>query len=52
METCYFCKITGHYAWQQLIIESDSLFKEKLGFILFFQPKSKKEMEFLFILRQ
>jgi hypothetical protein len=35
--------------WKQLVEESDSLFKEKLGFLFFFQPKDKKEMEFLFV---
>jgi hypothetical protein len=34
--------------WKQLIADADSLFGEKLGFILFFQPKNKKEMESLF----
>ncbi|MDR1582347.1 MAG: DUF1573 domain-containing protein [Prevotellaceae bacterium] len=34
--------------WKQLIEESDSLFRDKLGFLFYFQPKNKKEMEFLF----
>jgi hypothetical protein len=34
--------------WKQLIEEADSLFEEKLGFLFFFQPKSKKDMEYLF----
>jgi hypothetical protein len=33
--------------WKQLIAESDSLFQGQLGFLLFFQPKTKKEMKFL-----
>jgi hypothetical protein len=34
--------------WRQLIEEADSLFQENLGFLLFFQPKSKKELGILF----
>jgi hypothetical protein len=35
--------------WKQLMEEADSLFQGKVGFLLFFQPKSVKEMEYLFI---
>jgi hypothetical protein len=34
--------------WQQLIEEADSLFEENLSFLLFFQPKNKKDLEYLF----
>jgi hypothetical protein len=34
--------------WKQLIEESDSLFQDRLGFLLFFQPKSKKDLDYLF----
>jgi hypothetical protein len=33
--------------WKQLIAESDSLFQGQIGFLLFFQPKNKKEINFL-----
>jgi hypothetical protein len=33
--------------WKQLIAESDSLFHGRLGFLLFFQPKNEKEINFL-----
>jgi hypothetical protein len=36
------------FEWKQLIEESDTLFHENLSFLLFFQPKNKKEMNFLF----
>jgi hypothetical protein len=36
------------FQWKQLIAEADSLFEGKLNFLLFFQPKNKKEMNFLF----
>jgi len=35
--------------WKQMIIEADSLFPEKVGFLFFFQPKNLKEMEYLFV---
>ena len=35
--------------WKQLIEEADSLFPEKVGFILFFQPKNAREMTYLSI---
>jgi hypothetical protein len=34
--------------WEALISESDSLFHGRLSFLLFFQPKSKKELTVLF----
>jgi hypothetical protein len=34
--------------WKQLITEADSLFKGKLSFLLFFQPKNKKDLDVLF----
>jgi len=33
--------------WKQLIEEADSLFPEKVGFLLYFQPKSVREMTYL-----
>jgi hypothetical protein len=35
--------------WQTLISEADSLFQGKLSFLFFFQPKSRKEFNFLFL---
>jgi hypothetical protein len=34
--------------WKQLIAEADTLFPQKLAFVFFIQPKSKKEAIFLF----
>lgn len=34
--------------WETLMSESDSLFRGRLSFLLFFQPKSKKELSILF----
>jgi hypothetical protein len=34
--------------WKTLMLESDSLFRGKLSFLFFFQPKSKKELTILF----
>ena len=36
------------FEWQQLIDEANSLFRERVGFLLYFQPKYIKDMEFLF----
>jgi hypothetical protein len=44
---CSSCRLKL-FEWKQIIADADSLFGEKLSFILFFQPKNKKEMEFLF----
>jgi len=44
---CTDCKLRL-YNWKQLIAESDSLFSNQLGFLLFFHPKDKKELQFLF----
>ncbi|GHT12840.1 hypothetical protein FACS189426_16840 [Bacteroidia bacterium] len=44
---CSSCKLKL-FEWQQVIADADSLFGEKLSFLLFFQPKNKKEMEFMF----
>jgi hypothetical protein len=35
--------------WRNLIEEADSLFNDKLSFLLFFQPKNRKEMMYLFV---
>ena len=34
--------------WQQLVEEADSLFHGRVGFLLYFQPKSEREMASLF----
>ena len=34
--------------WKQLMVETDSLFSGKVGFLLYFQPKDVKEMSNLF----
>jgi hypothetical protein len=44
---CSSCRLEL-FQWQQLIEESDSLFDGNVGFALFFQPKNKKEVEYLF----
>ncbi|MDR0506068.1 MAG: DUF1573 domain-containing protein [Dysgonamonadaceae bacterium] len=40
---CSECRLKL-FEWKRLIAESDSLFGEKLSFLFFFQPKSKKEI--------
>jgi hypothetical protein len=44
---CSSCRLKL-FLWKQLITEADSLFEGKLSFLLFFQPKNEKEMNFLF----
>jgi hypothetical protein len=44
---CSSCRLRLEQ-WKPLIEESDSLFQDKLGFLLFFQPKNKKEMSYIF----
>jgi hypothetical protein len=44
---CFDCQLKL-YEWKRLIFEADSLFQDKLGFVFFFQSKSKKEMSYLF----
>jgi hypothetical protein len=44
---CSSCRLKL-FQWKQLIEEADSLFKRNLSFLLFFQPKSKKELDYLF----
>jgi hypothetical protein len=44
---CSGCRLKLSH-WRQLIEESDSLYQEKVGFLFFFQPKSKKDMLSLF----
>ena len=43
---CTSCKLRL-FQWNQLIEESDNLFKDKLSFLFFFHPKDKKELQFL-----
>jgi len=45
---CSDCRL-NLFEWKQLMEEADSLFHGKVGFLLFFQPKSVKEMTFLFV---
>ena len=44
---CSDCRLKL-FEWKQLIGEADSLFHGKVGFLLFFQPKSAREMTLLF----
>jgi hypothetical protein len=44
---CSNCRLKL-FQWKQLIEEADSLFNGNLSFLLFFQPKSKKELGYLF----
>jgi hypothetical protein len=44
---CSSCRLKL-FQWQQFIEEADSLFGETLSFLFFFQPKNKKEIEYLF----
>ena len=45
---CSSCRLKL-FLWKQLIEEADSLFQGKVGFLLFFQPKSVKELGYLFL---
>ena len=45
---CSSCRLKL-FEWGQLMEEADSLFQGKVGFLLFFQPKSVKEMTYLFL---
>ena len=45
---CSSCRLKL-FEWKQLMEEADSLFQGKVGFLLFFQPKSVKDMSYLFI---
>jgi hypothetical protein len=44
---CSDCRLKL-FEWQKIISESDSLFCDKVGFLFFFQPKSKKELSLIF----
>ncbi|MCL2737856.1 MAG: DUF1573 domain-containing protein [Bacteroidales bacterium] len=48
---CSDCRLKL-FEWKQLMEEADSLFRGKVGFLLFFQPKSVNEMVFLFARNQ
>ena len=45
---CSSCRLQL-FEWKKLIEETDSLFNGRVGFLLFFQPKSVKEMNILLI---
>lgn len=44
---CSDCRLKL-YEWKQLVEEADSLFQDRVGFLLYFQPKSIREIAFLF----
>ena len=44
---CSDCRLKL-FEWKQLIEEADSLYPDKVGFLLFFQPKSMKDMSLIF----
>jgi hypothetical protein len=44
---CSSCRL-NLFGWQQLMEEADSLFQEQVGFLLYFQPKSEREMTSIF----
>ena len=44
---CSSCRLNLS-VWQQLVEEADSLFHGSVGFLLYFQPKSEREMASLF----
>lgn len=45
---CSSCRLKL-FEWKQLIEEADSLFHGKVGFLLFFQPKSTREITYIFV---
>ena len=45
---CSSCRLKL-FEWKQLMEEADSLFRGRVGFLLFFQPKNVKEMAYLFV---
>ena len=45
---CSSCRLKL-FEWKQLIERADSLFYGKVGFLLYFQPKSAREMSYLFL---
>jgi len=44
---CSDCRLKL-FEWKQLMDEADSLFQGRVGFLLFFQPKTAREMAYLF----
>jgi len=45
---CSSCRLKL-FEWKQLMEEADSLYQGEVGFLLYFQPKSVKEMSYLFV---
>ena len=45
---CSSCRLKL-FEWKQLVEEANSLFPDKLGFLLYFQPKEVKNIDFLFV---
>jgi len=43
---CIDCRLKL-YHWKRLIKESNRLFHERVGFLIYFQPKSLKEIEYI-----
>jgi hypothetical protein len=43
---CLDCKFKI-FTWKQLIHEADSLFPNQVGFLIFIQPKDKKELQYI-----
>jgi len=45
---CTSCRL-NLFEWKQLMDEADSLFQGRVGFLLYFQPQSEREIAFLFV---
>jgi hypothetical protein len=45
---CSDCRLKL-FDWKQLMAEADSLFQGQVGFLLYFQPKNVRDMQFLFL---
>ena len=45
---CSNCRLKL-FDWKQLIEEAEGLFPDKVGFLLFFQPKNLNEIDYLFV---
>jgi hypothetical protein len=48
---CSSCRLKL-FLWETMMSECDSLFREKVSFLFFFQPKSKKALDILFCKEQ
>jgi hypothetical protein len=45
---CNSCKLRL-FLWEKVMLEADSLYAEKLGFLFFFQPKNRHELEIILL---